>query len=43
MWILLGSGLALGLLWLSRSFHPDATLGTVSSEWLAEYRQNHES
>ena len=31
------------LLWASRWFHHTEDLGYVSAQWLAEYRQNHES
>jgi hypothetical protein len=31
------------LLWSSLGFHREDELGAVSSQWLAEYRQNHES
>jgi hypothetical protein len=31
------------LLWFSRWFHREEEMGSVSAQWLAEYRQNHES
>jgi hypothetical protein len=31
------------LLWFSRWVHRDEELGSVSAQWLSEYRQNHES
>jgi hypothetical protein len=42
MWIIIGllSGVIL-LLWYS--LHREEALGAVSTEWLAEYRQDHES
>jgi hypothetical protein len=36
----LGGGILLGF---SRWFHRDEDMGYVSAQWLAEYRQNHES
>ena len=44
MWIFIGasSGVVIALLWLFRPFHRQEELGTVSAEWLAEYRQNTE-
>jgi hypothetical protein len=39
---LLASG-SLWLLWSARWVRPEEDLGSVSSEWLAEYRQDGES
>ena len=44
MTILIVLLLAVGsILWFSRWFHRDEDMGSVSAQWLAEYRQNHES
>ena len=44
MWILIGLALAvITLLWLSGWLRHEQDLGSVSGQWLAEHRQNHES
>jgi hypothetical protein len=36
--------LAVGsFLWVTRWVHREEEMGSVSAQWLAEYRQNHES
>jgi hypothetical protein len=44
MWIIVGliAGVVLLVRWF-RSFHRNEDLGAVSGQWLAEYRQDHES
>lgn len=45
MWIIIGLVVVgvVFLLSLSRWFHREEDLGTVSGQWLAEHRQAHES
>jgi hypothetical protein len=44
MWIIIGLVAGVVLLHrLFRSFHRQEDLGAVSGQWLAEYRQDHES
>jgi hypothetical protein len=44
MTILIVLSLGVGsLLWFSRWFHREEEMGSVSAQWLSEYRQNHES
>jgi hypothetical protein len=38
--LFIGAG---SLLWFSRRFDRDEEMGSVSAQWLAEYRQTHES
>jgi hypothetical protein len=44
MWIILGLLVAVvvSLVWWSRWFHREAEMGSVSSQWLAEHRHNHD-
>jgi hypothetical protein len=44
-WILIGLGVPglIVVLGLSRWFRHEQDLGSVSGQWLAEHRQNHES
>ena len=44
-WIIIGIGLPLVLvvLWFARWFNHEEDMGSVSGQWLAEHRQNHES
>ena len=44
MWIIIGVAVVavVSLLWWSRLFSRDEELGTVSGQWLADYRQNRE-
>ena len=41
--IVLSLGAAGSLVWLSRWFHREEEMGSVSAQWLFEYRQNEES
>ena len=43
-WIIIGFGVpgAIAVMWLSRRYRHDQDLGSVSGQWLAEHRQNHE-
>ena len=43
MTIVIAVAVAVSLLGASRWFHHSEDLGYVSPQWLAEYRQNHES
>ena len=43
MTILIVVSVGASLVWASRWFHHSEDLNYVSAQWLAEYRQNHQS